>query len=167
VRMQVLKWIVIVVVGLALLVLLAGQLGLLKGKPPSRLGLADGRLKPPSKTPNSVTSQADLHPDHPMRDYARIEPLRYTGDAVAAMARLKAIIEDTPGSQIVTSEPLYLYATMQTRLMKYTDDVEFAVPDPAAGVIHVRSSSRLGRKDYGANRTRIETIRARFNQASS
>jgi len=163
--MQVLKWIVIVVLGLAVAVLLIGQLGLLKGKPPSRLGLTDGRLKPPSKTPNSVTSQSDLYPDHPMREYARIEPLRYSGDPVAAMARVKAIVEDTPGSQIVKTEPLYLYATMRTRLMKYTDDVEFAVTDPAAAVIHVRSSSRLGGKDYGANRARIETIRARFNQA--
>jgi len=161
--MQVLKWIVIVVLALGVALLLIGRLGLLKGKPPSRLGLTDGRLKPPSKTPNSVTSQADLYPDHPMREYARIEPLRYSGDPVAAMARVKAIVEDTPGSQIVKSEALYLHATMRTRLMKYTDDVEFAVPDPAAGVIHVRSSSRLGGKDYGANRARIEAIRARFN----
>ena len=163
--MQVLKWIVIVVLVLAVAVLLAGQLGLLKGKPPARLGLSDGRLKPPSNTPNSVTSQADLHPDHPMREYARIEPLRYSGDPVAAMARVKAIVESTPGAQVVTSEPLYLYATMQTRLMKYTDDVEFAILDPAAGIIHVRSSSRLGRKDFGANRARIEAIRARFKPA--
>ncbi len=98
-----------------------------------------------------------------MREYARIEPLRYSGDPVAAMARVKAIVEDTPGSQIVKSEPLYLYATMRTRLMKYTDDVEFAIPEPSAGVMHVRSSSRLGGKDYGANRKRIEAIRVRFS----
>jgi uncharacterized protein (DUF1499 family) len=165
--MQVLKWIVIVVLGLGIALLLIGQLGFLKGKPPSRLGLTDGRLKPPSKTPNSVSSQADLYPDHVMLQYARIEPLRYSGDPVAARARVKAIVEDTPGSQVVKSEPLYLYATMRTRLMKYTDDIEFAIPDPAAGVIHVRSSSRLGAKDYGANRKRIEAIRARFDQASS
>ena len=60
-----------------------------------------------------MTSQADLYPDHAMREYARIEPLRYTGDPVAAMARVKAIVEDTPGSQVVKSEPLYLYATMR------------------------------------------------------
>ena len=83
------------------------------------------------------------------------------------LERVKAIVEDTPGSQVVKSEPLYLYATMRTRLMKYTDDVEFAITDPAAGVIHARSSSRLGGKDFGANRKRIEAIRARFGQASS
>jgi uncharacterized protein (DUF1499 family) len=165
--MQVLVWILVVVLALGAALLLIGQLGFLTGKSPSRLGLTDGRLKPPSTTPNSVSSQADLYPDHAMREYARIEPLRYTGDPVAAMARVKAIVEDTPGAQVVKSEPLYLYATMRTRLMKYTDDVEFAIPDPAAGIMHVRSSSRLGSKDFGANRKRIEAIRARFSQASS
>lgn len=160
--MDIVKWIVVAIVVLAVAAVLAGQLGLLKGEPPSRLGLTDGRLKPPSKTPNSATSQADLHPDHPMRDYARIEPLRYSGDPAAALARVKAIVEATQGAQLMRSEPLYLYATMTTRLMRFTDDVEFAV-DPASGVIHVRSSSRLGAKDYGANRARIEAIRAKFS----
>jgi uncharacterized protein (DUF1499 family) len=77
---------------------------------------------------------------------------------------LKAIVEATPGARVVQSEPRYLYATMTTRLMKYTDDVEFAV-DPVASVIHVRSSSRLGRRDLGVNRARIEAIRARFSAA--
>ena len=124
--------------------LLVGQLGLLTGKPPSRLGLTDGRLKPPSNTPNSVSSQADLYPDHPMREYARIEPLRYTRRPGRSDGAREGNRRDTPGSQVVKSEPLYLYATMRTRLMKYTDDVEFAITDPAAGVIHARSSSRLG-----------------------
>ena len=40
------KGIVIVAVVLMALPLVAGQLGLLRGTPPSRLGVADGRLKP-------------------------------------------------------------------------------------------------------------------------
>ena len=31
--------------------------------------------------------------------------------------------------------------------------------DRTAGVIHVRSASRLGRKDFGVNRERIEALR--------
>ena len=41
------------------------------------------------------------------------------------------------------------------------DDVEFLL-DEGASVIHVRSASRLGRKDFGVNRARIEAIRARL-----
>ncbi len=48
--------------------------------------------------------------------------------------------------------------------MKYTDDVEFWF-DPAAGVVQVRSASRVGRKDFDVNRQRVELVRARL-QAS-
>ena len=45
--------------------------------------------------------------------------------------------------------------------MGFVDDVEFWA-DPAAGVIQLRSASRLGRKDFGVNRARIEDIRTRL-----
>jgi len=41
------------------------------------------------------------------------------------------------------------------------DDVEFWL-DPVGGVIHVRSASRVGQSDFGANRARIEALRAKF-----
>ena len=34
--------------------------------------------------------------------------------------------------------------------------------DPRAGLIHVRSASRMGRNDFGVNRARVEAIRARL-----
>jgi uncharacterized protein (DUF1499 family) len=44
------------------------------------------------------------------------------------------------------------------------DDVEF-VFDEGAKQIHFRSASRLGRKDFGVNRKRMEEIRAAFARA--
>jgi uncharacterized protein (DUF1499 family) len=41
------------------------------------------------------------------------------------------------------------------------DDVEFYF-DGKAGLIHVRSASRLGRRDFGVNRARVEALRARL-----
>ena len=67
---------------------LGARLGLFNGPAPRSLGVRDGRLKPPSKTPNSVSSQAALHPDHPQARYAAIEPLPLHGDASASMAAL-------------------------------------------------------------------------------
>lgn len=157
--MGILKWAVIVVVVLVIAVVLAGQAGLLKGRPPQDLGVRDGRLKPPSRTENSVTSQAALYPDAPQRAYAQIEPLPLRGDGSATLARLKAIVEATDGAAVVRSTPDYLYAQYTTRLMKFVDDVEFWV-DPVAGVVQVRSASRLGQRDFGANRQRIEAVRA-------
>ena len=143
---------------LGLLVMVAGRLGLLSGIAPSNPGVRDGRLKPPSRTPNSVSSQAALYPDHPMRESAGIAPLALRGDAAATLARLRSVVQGMPGAKIVKSEPDYLYVQFATRVLGFVDDTEFWF-DPAAGVIQVRSASRLGRKDLGVNRERIESIR--------
>jgi hypothetical protein len=47
-----------------------------------------GRLKGLSATDNSVSSQADLYPNHPNRKYASIAPLAVRGDGPATIARL-------------------------------------------------------------------------------
>ena len=159
--MNIIKWLLIVAVALAVLAVVAGQLGFLRGTPPGDLGVRDGKLKRPSMTPNSVSSQADLWPDHPMRDAARIAPLALRGDGPATLARLKDLVEKMPGAVVVESRPDYLYAQFTTKLMKYTDDVEFWF-DPAAGVVQVRSASRVGRKDFDVNRQRVEALRARL-----
>jgi uncharacterized protein (DUF1499 family) len=156
--MQILKWLLVAVVTLAALTLLAAQLGAFNGRPPTQLGHRDGRLKPPSKTPNSVSSQADMWVQHPMQDYARIAPLALKEGGAATIARIKRVVEAMPGAKVVESRDDYLYVQFSTRLMKFVDDAEFWF-DPAAGVVQVRSASRLGRKDFGVNRERIESIR--------
>ena len=154
-----------IVLGAAVLVaalVVAGRAGLLAGSAPGDLGLKNGLLKAPSKTRNSVTSQADSFPDATQRDYARIAPLAYTGDSAAAIDRLATVISGMPGAVLVTREPAYLYATFTTPWLRFVDDVEFALDAPA-GVIQLRSASRLGQEDFGTNRRRIEAIRSAFN----
>ncbi len=162
--MNALGYLVLLVVVLAVLAVIAGQLGLLRGKAPSNLGVRDGKLKPPSKTPNSVTSQALLHADHPQLSYANIEPIKFTGDADFSMKKLANLLEKSERTIVISRDFSYIRAECYTALMKYTDDVEFWLDKPS-GVIHVRSSSRMGRKDFGVNRARIEAIRAQFNAA--
>lgn len=156
--MFIVKWFAIVVLLLAVVAIVAGQLGFLQGTAPTDLGVHDGKLKPPSMTENSVTSQAALYPDHPQRRYADIAPLALKSDGPATIAKIKAIVECMDGAKVVRSEPDYLYAQFTTRLMKFVDDVEFWF-DPAANVIQVRSASRVGRGDLGVNRRRIEAVR--------
>ena len=43
--------------------------------------------------------------------------------------------------------------------MRFVDDVELYY-DEKAGLIHVRSASRLGRRDFGVNRKRVEALRS-------
>lgn len=142
-------------------VLLAGRLGAFSGRPPRGLGVAHSRLRPPRSTPNCVHSQAALWFDHPQHVNARIEPLALRGDGPATIARIKALIEAMPGAKVIDSRGDYLYARFQTRLLKFIDDAEFWF-DPAAQVIQLRSASRLGRRDFNANRKRIEALRAQL-----
>ena len=162
--MLIVKWLVVAVVLLIVVAIAAGQLGFLQGTPPADLGVREGRLKPPSMTENSVSSQAALYPDHPQRKYADIAPLALKGGGPATIARIKAIVEGMDGAKVVKSEPGYLYAQFTTRLMRYVDDVEFWF-DPAANVIQVRSASRVGRGDLGVNRKRVEAVRAALEAA--
>jgi uncharacterized protein (DUF1499 family) len=159
--MKVLAYVGYFVLALAAALVALGQLGLLKGKAPTDIGIKDGLLKRPSKTPNSVSSQAKLHANHPQMDYAQIDPLVYTGDGEKAMAKVAAILGTMPRTTIVTQEADYLYAQCTTSILKFTDDVEFWL-DRKAGMIQVRSASRLGRKDFNVNRARVEAIRAQF-----
>ncbi|MDR7148606.1 uncharacterized protein (DUF1499 family) [Hydrogenophaga palleronii] len=144
------------------LMLAIAQLGLLSGQRPQDLGVKDGRLKPPSLTRNSVSSQAAMHPEHPQRTDASIEALPFKpGGSADSLKALEAALNAMPGVTVVERKPDYLYAQAQTRWLKFVDDLEFWA-NPARGVIELRSASRLGREDFGVNRQRMEALRAAY-----
>ncbi|MCB1997074.1 MAG: DUF1499 domain-containing protein [Burkholderiaceae bacterium] len=148
-----------VAAALPALVLAAGQAGLLAGQMPEDLGVVDGRLKAPSRTPNSVSSQFALWPGSAHRELAEVAPLPLRGDGPATLARLQRIVQAMPGGAVVTLRDDYLYARFTSRWLGFVDDTEFWV-DPQAQVVQVRSASRVGRRDFGVNRARVEAIRA-------
>ncbi len=159
------KTILYLLIALALALLIAAQTGRLAGRAPSDLGVTDGRLKPPSLTGNSVTSQASLFPDHPQRVYAQIDalPLKAEGPE-ASIAALSSVLKALPSVRIVEQRSDYLRAESETRWLKFVDDMEFWV-NPTRSVVELRSASRIGRKDFGANRTRMEQIRSAYEKA--
>ena len=159
--MSTLSTVVIVLLALVVLVFIAGRAGLLKGRAP-QLGVRDGRLKPPKRTPNSVSSQAALYPDAPQKDYATIEPLVVREDARKSLERLRSIVTAMPGAQVIESRPDYLYAQFTSGGLRFVDDTEFWF-SPGENKIHVRSASRLGRRDFHVNRKRVEAIRAAYS----
>lgn len=121
-----------------------------------------GELAPCSSGPHCVNSK-DTDPKH------AIAPLRYTGSAVAAREKLTRVLKrmESRGYQVVTSEGDYVHATYTTSTMKYVDDLEFVFSQSEPGVIHVRSSSRVGYADFGANREHVEEVRTAFTVAKS
>lgn len=77
------------------------------------------------------------------------------------MTALQRVVESAPGSRIIHAAPDYLYAEFCSRVMRFVDDVEFAL-DPADGIIHVRAAARMGIRDFGVNRARVESLRRAF-----
>ena len=131
-------------------------MGLLSGtRPDAHLGVAGGKLKPVrAHYWNAVSSFADT-------DYHRIAPLAAGPDPKAGFSALERTVQAWPGARVVKREPGYLYAEFETRWLKFVDDAEFWI-DPAQRVVQVRSASRLGRRDFGVNRARIEALRRRL-----
>ena len=115
-------------------------------------GMVGGRLAPCPATPNCVASQTE--------DSAQlIEPFKLTGDLTAIREKLKVALSRLGGTTVVKEETNYLHAVASTAFFRFRDDLELLI-DPATGVVHIRSASRLGVSDLGANRKRVERLRA-------
>jgi uncharacterized protein (DUF1499 family) len=126
------------------------------GTPPTNLGVKEGKLLECPNTPNCVNSQS------PASDSEHsIAPLSYSSTPEQALANLKTVVENLPRTKIVSEADDYIYAEFTTAIMGFVDDVEFYL-DKSQNVIHVRSASRLGQSDLGANRKRVEEIRVNF-----
>jgi uncharacterized protein (DUF1499 family) len=139
--------------GLALHLAIAKGDTMFAGKRPTYLGVTDGRLARPRSTPNCVSSQAD-----PADKEHYIAPIAFKGSAHEAIAAARKAVEAMPRATVIRHEGNYLYAEFRSKMMGFVDDVEFTY-DEKAGVLHVRSASRLGRRDFGVNRARVEQLR--------
>ena len=114
-------------------------------KRPEYLGVKDGRLARCKRTPNCVSSQAD-----PADGEHYIAPLAGT------MEDVRRAVRALPRTTILRDDGNYLYAEFRSKLLGFVDDVEFYFDGSA---IQVRSASRLGRRDFGVNRKRVEELR--------
>lgn len=120
-------------------------------------GVVGGALAPCPTSPNCVSSEPGSG-DH------WIEPFAYQGDGREVLARFVGLVSELPRVEIVTSEAEYAHAAFTTKWMRFTDDLELRL-DEANDVVHVRSASRVGHSDLGANRARVESLRPLFAQA--
>lgn len=112
-------------------------------------------------SPNCVNSQTESGEE----DWA-IDPIKPASpDALdATWAALMDVLEGRERVEIKTQGPDYIWAIESTALFSFTDDLEFQ-KDSEAGVIHIRSASRVGYYDFGANRKRLEAIREALTDA--
>jgi uncharacterized protein (DUF1499 family) len=112
------------------------------------------KLPPCQDTPNCVSSQTTSKKHY-------IAPFKISGDPTVAWQELrKAII--ARDRMILTHETeTTLHAEATSLVLRFVDDID-AIMDVSAGVIHIRSASRLGHSDFGVNRKRIEKLRTQL-----
>ena len=114
---------------------------------PTNLGVKEGRLAPCRRTPNCVSSQAD-----PADREHYIAPIAFRG----GMDEVRRAVESMERATVIAAQGDYLYAEYRTKLLRYVDDLEIL---KSGETLHVRSASRLGRRDFGVNRKRVEALR--------
>ena len=119
------------------------------------LGVRDGRLADCPMSPNCVCSDAS-DPGH------RIAPFALAVGPEAAWRAIEEAVDSLPRGRIVEREMGYLRAEDRTRL-GFVDDLELHLRVDE-GLVAVRSASRLGWSDLGANRRRVERLRSRLRQ---
>ena len=139
---------------------LGGKMGIFSGSKPINLGFSNQQFALPSWKPNTVLSTVAASDTH------YIAPIAFKGDADAAWARMQAVVKASPTATVQAAETKgsYLYAQFKSAGLGFIDDVELAI-DRNANVIHVKSASRLGVRDFGVNRARVEALRAAFASA--
>jgi len=132
------------------------RLSLMFGRATPDVGLVNGTLRPCPESPNCVCSLAPdaLH---------QIKALRITGSARQEWDRLQETIRRLARTRIVIRDDCYMHVEFTTALLRFVDDVEFLLDD-AAGVIQIRSASRVGHSDLGTNRRRMEQLRQVFER---
>ncbi len=123
-------------------------------KPP---GLLSERLAPCPDSPNCVVSEMFEDDSH------FIPPVRYPATiAEDSMDLFKQVIQEI-GGEITIEEEGYMAATFTSTFFGFVDDLECRI-DKTNHTIHLRSASRVGRSDFGANRKRVERISTLFHQ---
>ena len=89
-----------------------------------------------------------------------IDLLYYTVTPEKARACVRDIMTEI-GATLEDHNNHWEHYSVQTGIGKFTDDVQFYYPQGQAS-IHLRSASRVGYGDFGANRRRLKKISKQF-----
>ena len=118
------------------------------------LALASDILPPCPDSPNCVSSLADG--DH------HVAALAGKDSRDASLAALASALDSLPRVDWQQAGEDRIEATFTSLVFRFVDDVTLLVHED--GRIDVRSASRVGHYDFGANRRRVEMLRDMLNQ---
>ena len=123
-----------------------------KGNSP---GLVSQKLAPCASELNCVCTE------YAPGDAWHIPPIQISNADSELVSALQAVIEEMGGA-VQSVDGSYIAATFESAIFGFVDDFEVRV-DETSNLVHVRSASRVGRSDLGANRKRV----ARFTELAS
>ena len=108
------------------------------------------------EAPHCVSSEADIASQ-------RVTPYLLNNVDDMLMLHIAEILSNLPGLQIEYSDDQRIEAVCETALFRFKDDLALIL-DSSNRCIQVRSCSRIGYYDFGANRRRVERIRRQLQQ---
>jgi uncharacterized protein (DUF1499 family) len=129
------------------------------GDAPKSLGVTTTKTTGQSKrtlracpeTPNCITSY--IHngsKDHYM------PPIKFKSFTSKARDKVITYLEESSNIKIIKKSDSYIYAEVTSMIFRFVDDMELYFS--SEGVLHFRSASRIGRSDFGANKSHIKDI---------
>jgi len=122
------------------------------GKRPDEIGIDPSGLRGCPKSPNCVSSEAK-------DEKHAIESFRLKGDPNVSWPLIQDEIASMPRWTIVTATDNYIHVECKSRIFRFIDDLELYF-NSSNGIISIRSASRIGYSDFGANRRRVELLRS-------
>ena len=164
----------IVAVGLVLTAMVAGPAVLARDSPPINDISTDVEDPPAFRHAATALPGVDLsYPEaflQPARvAYPDVQPLASPVAPAAVYAAALKVAEAQPGWELVTRDPdaRVVEAVARTPLFRFEDDVTIHIlpGTPGGSVVQVRSRSRVGKGDLGANARRIRTYLAALRAA--
>lgn len=103
-------------------------------------------------TPNCQGSESS-------RASQQVDRIVIEGDPGKAMETLVNIVSAQATAALVKQEGAYVHFTFTTPALQFVDDVEMLISDDQQS-LQIRSASRLGKSDLGANEKRIAALRS-------
>lgn len=114
--------------------------------------MSDTTLKPCPSSPNCVSSDA-VDSSHYVEGFTLADNSEETWQAITA------VVGEQPRTEITRVDATRLNAEVRSRIFGFVDDLDLEYR-AGTGRVALRSASRTGYWDLGANRSRVETLRS-------
>lgn len=138
--------------------------------PPAFVAIAEIRARNPTLNPTEYVSELDIRgtklnvPDAQRKAFPDIQPILLAETPDQSFAKIEKAVDDM-GWEKVAAVPVdgRIEATDSTRFFGFKDDVVVRIrPEGTGSRVDIRSKSRVGLGDAGANARRVRALMARI-----